>query len=400
MQLQDVQLFQTLRFQSPAAASEEESDALERKFQRYYINIKLPVTRAGLGLGAILVVAVCLMDVLMLPGAFWERAVPYRIVAMLLPLLLAMAATFFYRDRIWLPYVVTLTIMMVGISTIIVGGIAKHSGVELVLWGLIFSTFNVYLLMGLNFRLSMIAGWPIFVIYLVAGIVLDVPMQKLAYGTLFLGFSNLVGSYASYLLERNAREIFHIKRELDRQARTDGLTGLRNRRNFDEHLKQVWKQAKRDKKNIAIALVDIDHFKLYNDCYGHQEGDLCIIAVAGVLASSANRPLDIVSRYGGEEFAIVLFDPTPSYLESLAHKLCHKVVDLDIEHKASNVSPSVTVSVGAAIAEASGTVTSEQLLRRADDALYEAKSNGRNSAVIYRNEWGEQAKPQFAGIAL
>jgi len=400
MQPQAAQLFQTLRFKSPSIATEAESKALDRKFQLYYINIKLPVARAGLGLGAILVAAVCLLDVFMMPDAFWQRAVPFRIVSMLLPLSFAMAATFFFRDRIWLPYIVTFTIMMVGISTIVVGGMAKESGVELVLWGMIFTTFNVYLLMGLNFRLSMLAGWPIFFVYLGVGVAMGGAVQKLAYGILFLGFSNLVGSYASYLLEHNAREIFEIKRKLDKQARTDGLTGLRNRGNFDEHLKQVWKQAKRDANNIAIALVDIDHFKLYNDCYGHQEGDLCISAVAGALASSVNRPLDIVARYGGEEFAIILFDPTPSYVESFANKLCCKVVDLDIEHKASNVSPSVTVSVGAAIAQASGTVTAEQLLRRADDALYEAKTKGRNAAVIFQNEWGKQMSPQLANIAL
>ncbi|MDH3350439.1 MAG: GGDEF domain-containing protein [Gammaproteobacteria bacterium] len=400
MSPQAAQLFQTLKFRSPSLAAESASNALDRMFQLYYIDRRLPVARAGLGLGAILVVAVCLMDIFMMPDAFWQRAVPYRIVAMLLPLSLAMAATFLFRDRIWLPYIVTVSILLVGISTIVVGGMAKESVVEFVLWGMIFTTFNVYLLMGLNFRLSMLAGWPIFLVYVGVGIAVGAPLQKFGYGILFLGFSNLVGSYVSYLLERNAREIFEIRRELDRQARTDGLTALHNRRNFDERLKQTWNQAKRDQKNIAIALVDIDHFKLYNDCYGHPQGDRCISAIAGVLASSVNRPLDIVARYGGEEFAIILYDATPSYAETFAHKLCHKVVDLDLEHKASSVSPSVTVSVGVAVTRPSGAVSAAQLLRRADDALYEAKTKGRNTAVIFRSEWGEQVSSQLANIAL
>jgi len=227
---------------------------------------------------------------------------------------------------------------------------------------------------------------------------LGAPLQKIAYGALFLGFSNLIGTYASYILERNAREIFDNKRELMRLARTDGLTGLFNRRAFDQHLRQVWKQAVRDDKNVAVIVADIDHFKLYNDCYGHVKGDECIRTIAEVLAASISRPLDMVARYGGEEYIVVLYDPSLSFLDAFARGLGHKVVELEIEHKGSEAVPSVSLSIGAAITEAAGKLTADQLLRQADDALYEAKKQGRNRAIVYRTEWGQQTTAQLAAV--
>jgi diguanylate cyclase (GGDEF)-like protein len=252
--------------------------------------------------------------------------------------------------------------------------------------------------LGLTLRQSVAVGWPIFVIYVAMGIVLGAPMQKLSYGILFLGFSNLIGTYASYLLERNARQIFDNKRELWRLARTDGLTGLFNRRAFDQHLRQVWKHAHREDRRLAVLVADIDHFKLFNDCYGHRKGDECISKVADALAASISRPLDMVARYGGEEFVIVLYDPTASFLEAFASGICHKIVGLEIDHKASEATPHVSLSIGAAITEASSNLTPDQLIRQADDALYEAKNQGRNQAVVYRTEWGQQTTASLAAV--
>ncbi len=395
---QATQLLQTLSFPSLSVATEANSRALDTKFRRYYIDSNLMVVRAAIGIGIILTLAVCLMDAILMPPAFSAQAIPFRAMTMLLPMAGALAATCLVKERLRIPYVNATVALVVGVSTILVSGIAVRHGVQMVAWGMIFTTFNIYLVLGLNMRQSMMAGWPIFLFYLGISIFVAVPLHKMVYGSMFLAFSNVVGTYASHLMERNAREIFASKLALEKLARTDGLTGLYNRRTFDDHLHQVWKQAQREEKNIAIVLVDIDHFKLFNDCYGHQLGDQCIKAVANVLRTSANRPLDLVARYGGEEYAIILYDASASFLESFAGSLCDKVIDLDIAHKASDVSPSITVSVGAAITQASGTVTADQLLRRADDSLYESKNLGRNKAVIYRPEWGEKvaSEPDLA----
>ncbi|MCP4300748.1 MAG: diguanylate cyclase [Gammaproteobacteria bacterium] len=377
-----------------------ESQALDKEFRRYYVASKLPVARVAIGLGFMLVVAVCILDMSLMPEAFYEEAIPLRIVTMLIPLSALLGATFLFKERTWLPYLIASVALLVGVSILYIGNIALRTGVEMAFWGIVFTTLNVYLVLGLTLRQSVSVGWPIFFIYVISGFVFAAPLQVIAYGALFLGFSNLIGTYASYLLERNAREIFDNRHELMRLTRTDGLTGLFNRRAFSRHLRQVWKQALRDDKHIAIVVADIDHFKLYNDCYGHQKGDECIKNVADALAASVSRPLDMVARYGGEEYVIVLYDPTVGFLDAFVRGLCHKVVELEIEHKGSEATPNVSLSIGAAITEAAGNVTADQLIRQADDALYEAKKQGRNQAVIYRTEWGQQTTAQLAAMLL
>jgi diguanylate cyclase (GGDEF)-like protein len=382
---------------SPATV---ESQALDDEFRRYYLARKLPVARVAIGLGILLVLAVCILDMSLLPAAFYEQAIPLRIMTMLIPMSALLAATFLFTERAWLPYLIATVAFLVGASALYIDYIALQSGAEMAFWGIVVTTLNVYLVLGLTLRQSVSVGWPIFLLYTIGGIVSAAPPQVIAYGGLFLGFTNLIGTYASYLLERNAREIFDNRHELVRLARTDGLTGLFNRRAFSQHLRQVWKQALRDEKHIAVLVADIDHFKLYNDCYGHQKGDECIKSVAGVLAASVSRPLDMVARYGGEEYIIVLYDPTMGFLDAFARGLCHKIVELDIEHKGSEATANVSVSIGAAITEAAANVTADQLIRQADDALYEAKAQGRNQAVIYRSEWGQQTTAQLAAVLL
>jgi diguanylate cyclase (GGDEF)-like protein len=400
MLTQASQLLQTFSFPSPSNATEGDLLASHEKFQRYYIDRTLAVVRVALVIGIFLVTAVCALDLVLMPSAFAREAIPFRIMVMLLPLNGALAATFLIKERLWIPYITASAAVLICVASLYVFAMAAEHGVQLVMWTGIYVTFNIYLVLGLNLRQSMAAGWPVFLLYVAVGVISGAPTLTIAYGSLYLAFSNLVGTYASHLLERNAREIFNNKRELERLARTDGLTGLFNRRAFDEHLPQVWKQARRDEKNVAIVLADIDHFKLFNDCYGHPVGDDCIKIISNVLEASAKRPLDLVARYGGEEFAIVLYDPSVSFLESFASRLCYRVVDQEIDHKASAVSPSVTISIGAAITQASGNVSPEQLLRRADDALYEAKNLGRNQAVIYKTAWGEQTGPLRAAVLL
>ena len=131
-------------------------------------------------------------------------------------------------------------------------------------------------------------------------------------------------------------------------AMQDGLTGIHNRRRFDEHLQRAWAQSIRDRKPIALLLADIDHFKAYNDRYGHQAGDEAMKAVAGVLARFARRPLDLAARYGGEEFAIILFDTKRANAERIGAEILEAVQRLAIPHQDSSAAPVLTISLGIA----------------------------------------------------
>lgn len=376
------------------------SSAVEAEFRLHYVQRMLPFARASLGLGLVVVIAVCILDMLLLPRAVFEPAIPLRIVTMLIPLAAALSAAFMLSDRSWLPYLFAAVAVTAGVSAQWIDTIAAGIEIRGVSWGVFYVTFNAYAALALNLRQSVFVGGTLFVTYIVMGVATAVPPQQLAYGILFLGAANLVGGWASYSLERGAREAFDDKREVIRLTHTDGLTGLFNRRTFDQHLRQVWKQAQREEHRIAVIVADIDHFKLYNDCYGHREGDACIKAVADVLSASVSRPLDLVARYGGEEYVAILYNPDPLFLDAYVRGLCKSVVDLGIEHKASETTHTVSLSIGAAISETYSSITADQLIRQADDALYEAKNLGRNRAVVYRPEWGQQTTANLAAVLV
>ena len=158
----------------------------------------------------------------------------------------------------------------------------------------------------------------------------------------------------------------------------DGLTGIANRRHFEETLRKDWRQAMRDQTPLSLILVDVDHFKAFNDYYGHQAGDACLKRVAQTLSLSLSRPGDVVARYGGEEFAVLLADTDLAGAVKVARTLCENVQDLGIPHEQSATAPMVTISLGVAAANPTQETGAEMLLRAADDALYRAKALGRN----------------------
>jgi diguanylate cyclase (GGDEF)-like protein len=166
--------------------------------------------------------------------------------------------------------------------------------------------------------------------------------------------------------------------ELKRLSSVDGLTGIPNRRNFDESLDREWRRCKRGNLPFTLFMADVDYFKQFNDAYGHQAGDDCLRAVAQALAGLVHRPGDLVARYGGEEFGVILPETDLGGAISLAEGMRHAVETLSIPHMDSSVSPVVTLSIGVASMRTGGDAQPEVLLRTADRALYSAKRSGRN----------------------
>lgn len=177
-------------------------------------------------------------------------------------------------------------------------------------------------------------------------------------------------------------ELSALNEELTILSQRDGLTQLYNRRIFEEKAVELWHQSTRNKTPISILLLDIDHFKLYNDCYGHQAGDTCIKQVADVLARCVNRSGDLVARYGGEEFIAVLPDTPESGAKYVCELIRSSIEALQIRHRDSSISPYVTISVGASVVNFTTGTDLQFQVGRADKALYEAKLNGRNCYVI------------------
>ena len=161
----------------------------------------------------------------------------------------------------------------------------------------------------------------------------------------------------------------------------DGLTQIPNRRYFDLFLEQHWEQSQKKEQNLALILCDVDHFKKYNDTYGHQEGDMCLRQVAQILHKSL-RSQDLTARYGGEEFAIVLPNADAKAATIVAMRICEKVRELEIPHSSSDVSDLVTISCGVVSTSMGKIASSKELIAIADSALYEAKEQGRNRPVL------------------
>lgn len=176
------------------------------------------------------------------------------------------------------------------------------------------------------------------------------------------------------------RQLSDLNAVLNRLSLIDSLTGVPNRRCFDQSLEQELRLSIRNNMNLSLILIDIDYFKLYNDTYGHQAGDKCIKAIAQCISSCLRRPSDLIARYGGEEFAAVLPDTDSTGAQFVAQKLARSLKEVKIIHESSKVSDIVTVSQGIATFSPDFEISASELIIAADKALYEAKGSGRNTA--------------------
>ncbi|PJZ70589.1 diguanylate cyclase response regulator [Leptospira perolatii] len=183
-------------------------------------------------------------------------------------------------------------------------------------------------------------------------------------------------------LEDTTNKLSEAYQTLLRVSRTDGLSGVWNRRYFDEVLEVEWKRSGRSQKPVSLLLLDIDYFKKYNDTYGHQAGDDCIRKVAGVLRDTARRAGDFAARYGGEEFALILPDTESQNALKVAEQILTKIRLLKIPHENSEVAPHVTVSLGLSTMVSEKGISLSLLVEKADEALYQSKKKGRNQATI------------------
>jgi diguanylate cyclase (GGDEF)-like protein len=190
-----------------------------------------------------------------------------------------------------------------------------------------------------------------------------------------------------YAQQKSARHDYLATRLLHESVNRDALTGIHNRRMFDEHIGRLWQQATREKSPLALLLVDLDHFKTFNDFDGHQAGDVCLVKVANVLPRAARRPLDLSARYGGEEFIVLLYDARRDYVEEVCRQLHANLASLAIPHPASPLGRLVTFSIGAALVVPQPGRSHEGFIQLADEALYAAKDGGRNRTVIMDREY-------------
>jgi diguanylate cyclase (GGDEF)-like protein len=368
---------------------------LESDFRRHFLEEHLPYLRINLMLGFVMFIAFSVIESVIL-GQGLNRIPNLLHLAVMAPVVLGLIALSFSEvgKRHYAPFTMAGSVI-IGLciaATVIVG---TRGGVGILFACLILATVYFYLLMGLVFYHALAVNIAIYLAYVVAAFALEIPARDLAYGAMALFAANAVCASVVYMHERGVRTRFlegHLLREM---VARDGLTGIANRRMFDQHIQRIWKLAVSERQRVAVFLVDIDCFKDYNDRYGHQAGDECLKAVAVCLSQCARRPLDVVARYGGEEFAVVLYQATREYVAEVLTRIQRSVAELNIPHEASRVAARLTVSIGAAYVLPGPNRSHEGLVQLADEALYAAKEQGRNRVVVMEAEYQSMQTGRF-----
>lgn len=354
---------------------------LEPEFRLYHTQAHLLRMRGGLLVALLMWFLFTLFDLFMLPESFRLHSVAVR--GALYPVLLFnLWAT--YR-RGWAPqlqWIAGVSALAGGLAVDGVIWVARADGFALPYEGIILMTVFFYFLTGLRFVTASICGWLTFAGYLTVELLNQMPAEVLLNNAIFLGSANLIGAFGCYFLEYSSRQTFLAEGLMQDIAERDFLTGLLNRRAFSERANRSWRQAIRSQQPVAVLMLDVDHFKAYNDHYGHAAGDLALQALARALGQHAQRPLDILARYGGEEFVGLWVGANSEAMLELAERIRHDIEALALPHAYSSAAQVVTLSIGVAFWNSPRPNGLEQAQRLADEALYEAKAQGRNRVVL------------------
>jgi diguanylate cyclase (GGDEF)-like protein len=368
---------------------------LEAEFRRTQFDANLSHIRVNLCIAILITIAFSAMGGMVLGPSLHRITSMLYILAIIPTLLFWLAASFsLRRERIYPPVsVAAATILGLCVCTIEIN--STFGGVSTTFPGLILEVIFTYLMGGLIFYHAVAANMIMMFVYLAVGAALELPGREFAFDALAMVAANLCGASVAYMHEKTGRTRFLEAGLLRELVARDGLTGIQNRRMFDQHMRRVWMQAVREEQRVAVLLVDIDCFKDYNDHYGHQAGDECLRAVATSLSQCVRRPLDFVARYGGEEFAVILYEAKRDYVAEVLTRIQRSIAELNIAHQASIVAARLTVSIGAAFILPSSGRTLEGLIQLADEALYSAKEQGRNRVVLMEDEYNTLKTGRF-----
>lgn len=352
--------------------------ALEADFRRYHLAEFLPRMRKSLPVALALFLAFAMLDALSLPPLVRDGVLGLRLGGIVPVLALTWVALYVRSLREWLQWLVSASALASGLGIVGIIWVARVHAFGLPYEGIILATFFSYFLTGLRFVAASLCGWLVFLAYVAMELHVGLNGDTLLYNAFFLATANLIGCFGNHFLEQAVRQNFCSMVQLHKLAERDFVTGLLNRRAFSTRATGIWREALRDGRSIGIAMVDVDHFKHYNDHYGHAAGDVALQSVAHVIAEHARRPLDACARYGGEEFVVLWYDVDADHALALAQRMCQAVQALGLPHVASSTAGVVSISVGLVCTAVHDAAQWDAALRAADQALYQAKQQGRN----------------------
>lgn len=354
--------------------------AIESEFNEYFLGIHVNRVRFVLPLAAILTLLFILSDHLRLPAEVVSKTYVSRIAQLSGLLLVLVILRLDRRDL--LQQAVSVAILIYGFSIPIILGSINTADFQSPIHAHSVLIVFCYFMAGLRFRHAVLLAIAITLPYPLSQLFFEQSLPNLELNTFFLLIFNALGISGAWFVEYTSRENFLNRQLLIELAHHDSLTALPNRRTLFADLERLTRQARRERVPFAFAMIDVDHFKAYNDRFGHIAGDVCLQKLAVVLANAAQRPLDTAGRYGGEEFALIWYDTSPQQAAELAENLRRDVLALKIKQAERAQGDVIAVSVGVCLCPPSIEYTEEQIVAIADAALYEAKDTGRNRVVI------------------
>jgi len=352
---------------------------LERHFLLSYRAMARPWIRMSLVVALSTVLGFTVIDHWLLVGARLARADIWRF-GLQLPLVLIMLVLTAPRLYLrWYQPAIQIAAPLFGVGTVLMAVEATPAQLPLVAARLLLAAFYFYFMLGLTFNAALRTNGALMLAYALAALGGAIALPVATYSLFVLLCANLIGGAGCYALEYANRVAFLERRRLAEVATHDGLTGLLNRAALEQQAHTLWQHAQLAQLPVSLLLIDIDHFKAYNDRYGHQEGDRCLREVATAVRGAARRrPLDVVARYGGEEIIAILIDSARLEAAEVAEGVRRAVAELGIAHSASSTRAHVTVSIGVTTVEPAGDYCHERAVRLADVALYATKASGRD----------------------
>lgn len=354
--------------------------ALEREYRDYQLRDTLELRRLAVCVAMLVWLAFAGVDIWMIDGPLLFALLAIRLgVALLLLFCGRLILRRSHRELLVPLSIACIGAMGLGAAAIIALGHGQDPFFPYE--GLLLVCIAAYFLVGLRLVEAAVTSLLVLLAYGLFEWLGGLEPARLYNNLLFLVVGNLIGALGCYVLELKSREYFLVSRLMSVLAHQDSLTGLHNRRSFDRVLARLWRQAQREERTLALLLCDVDHFKAYNDRYGHKAGDQALQQVGAVLLEAARRPLDLAVRLGGEEFAVLLYDIAPEEARQRAEVLRQAVEARAIAHEASLTAPVLTLSIGLCCLQPGNQQTPGSLFEHADRALYEAKAFGRNQVV-------------------
>jgi len=358
-------------------------DRLEKEYRIEQRLTGLGQLRVMLFLGFMFGFAIALFDYLINGLGFSAPSVLHRTAANQPLLVLMFVATYFTAGQRFLTPLGVVVGVVVSGGSFIFSSVAELQGVGTATTGQIVGSFFVYFFLGLRFWPATLSVSAVTLTFFVIAVASHAPAAAIFYNGMFMTFTTVIGAVGLYNLDYSRRESFLEAKQLAFIAANDPLTGIANRKIFEEKFESAWTHCKVENEPLLVALMDVDCFKAYNDAYGHQAGDRCLRRVAEAIASTCRRSRDLAARYGGEEFVMLLPGCTLEDGQRMIESAREQVQLLNIEHRESSVARTVTISAGFAHVFPNKTDRSAQgLLQMADEALYTAKQRGRNRVVV------------------